>query len=149
MTPTTVSSSGARFPTTGGLGDLISVTSRAFLVCIFLISGLGKVTAPTVTIVYIHSVGLPMPVASYAVAVLVELGGSLALLAGFQTRVIALGMAAYSVVTALMFHNHLGDPNQQVHFLKNIAIAGGLLQVALAGGGRFSVDALRRRAMPG
>jgi putative oxidoreductase len=122
-----------------------SVAGRLLLASLFLISGLGKVAAPAMTIGYIQSVGLPFPQLSYAAAVFIEIGGSLALIFGFQTRLVALAMAGFSLITALTFHNKLGDQNQFIHFFKNVSIAGGLLQVAAFGGGRFSLDALRHR----
>jgi putative oxidoreductase len=80
----------------------------------------------------------------YAIAVAVEIGGSLALIAGYQTRVTAALLAAFSIVTGLAFHNHLADQNQLIHFFKNVSMAGGLLQVVAFGAGRFSLDARRR-----
>nr|WP_275092504.1 DoxX family protein [Sinorhizobium meliloti] len=62
---------------------------------------------------------------------------------GFQTRIVALILALFSVATALTFHNNLSDLNQFIHFFKNIAMAGGLLQVVAFGAGRYSLDARR------
>lgn len=127
------------------LAATTSLAGRLLLASLFLISGLGKVAAPAMTIGYIQSVGLPFPQLSYAAAVLIEIGGSLALIFGFQTRLVGLALAGFSLITALTFHNKLGDQNQFIHFFKNVSIAGGLLQVVAFGGGRFSLDALRRR----
>ena len=56
-------------------------------------------------------------------------------------------MAVFTLATALSFHNHFADQNQMIHFMKNIAIIGGLLQVVAFGGGKFSVDGwLARRS---
>ena len=65
------------------------------------------------------------------------------LLVGFQTRWSALVLAAFTIAAALAFHHAFGDQNQMIHFLKNIAIAGGLLQVTAFGAGSFSIDARR------
>lgn len=117
---------------------------RILIAAIFLLSGLSKIAAPAMTIGYMQSVGLPLPLLGFAAAVALEIGGGLALVAGFQTRVVALALAGFSLVTALIFHNALGDQNQFIHFFKYVSITGGLLQVAAFGAGRFSVDAWRR-----
>ena len=116
---------------------------RFLLAAIFLISGFGKLMNPAGTIGYISAVGLPLPDVAYALAVVVELGGGLLLVAGYQTRIVALALAAFTIVAAVAFHSHFADQNQLIHFLKNIAIVGGLLQVVAFGAGRLSVDARR------
>ncbi|WP_449424895.1 DoxX family protein [Rhodanobacter lindaniclasticus] len=73
--------------------------------------------------------------------ILIELGGGLALLAGFKTRWVAAVMAAFTVGSALIAHTHFADPNQAINFLKNLSIAGGLLWFARNGAGSASVDA--------
>lgn len=75
-----------------------------------------------------------------------EVLGGLLLIAGYRTRLVALALAGFAVATALTFHTALADPNQMFHFLKNLAVAGGLLQVAAFGAGPFSLDARRGRA---
>jgi putative oxidoreductase len=112
------------------------------LAALFLLSGLTKLAAPAATIAYIAS-ALPFPVLGYSAALVVEIGGSVLLAAGFHTRITAAVMAAFTIAAGLAFHNNLADQNQMVHFLKNIAISGGLLQVAAFGAGRFSLDARR------
>jgi putative oxidoreductase len=102
--------------------------------------------APAGTIGYIESAGLPFASLALAIAIAVELGGGLLLVVGFKTRLVALVLAAFSIVTALAFHHAIGDQNQLIHLLKNISMAGGLLQVAAFGAGAFSVDASRADA---
>jgi putative oxidoreductase len=127
--------------------DSVALTGRILIGVLFLMSGLAKLAAPAATQGYIASVGLPLPVASYAVAVAVEVLGSSLLIAGFRTRWVAAGMAVFALATALTFHNHFADQNQMIHFMKNIAIMGGLFQVVAFGGGKFSVDGwLSRRS---
>jgi len=67
----------------------------------------------------------------------------LALLLGYRTRAVAAILFLFTLVTAALFHNHFADQNQFIHFFKNVAIAGGLLNVVAFGGGRFSLDARR------
>jgi putative oxidoreductase len=124
--------------------DVITLVGRILIAAIFLLSGLSKLAAPSYTVGYIASVGLPLPWIGYAIAVAVEIGGSLALIAGYQARVAGALLAAFSIAAALAFHNHLADQNQFIHFFKNVAMAGGLLQVVGFGAGRFSLDARRR-----
>ncbi|BAV76186.1 DoxX family protein [Pseudomonas chlororaphis subsp. aurantiaca] len=117
---------------------------RVLLSAIFILSGFSKIAAPAAMVGYIQSVGLPFPQLALGIAIAVELGGGLLLIAGYRTRLVALGLAVFSVATALAFHNNLGDQNQFIHFFKNIAMAGGLLQVVAFGAGRFSLDARRQ-----
>ncbi|BAX57249.1 MULTISPECIES: DoxX family protein [Burkholderia] len=112
----------------------------------FLMSGLSKLAAHAATVGYIASVGLPAPSLAFVVAVLVEAGGGLLLMSGYRARPVALAMALFSVVTAVFFHHNFADQNQMIHFLKNVMMAGGLLQIAYFGAGAFSLDARIGRA---
>ncbi|MGU3406610.1 DoxX family protein [Methylobacterium brachiatum] len=125
---------------------LLPVTGRVLMSALFLVSGIGKLAAPAATLATIRSAGLPLPEVSFAAAALVEVLGGLLLIAGYRTRLVALALAGFAVATALTFHTALADPNQMFHFLKNLAVAGGLLQVAAFGAGPFSLDARRGRA---
>ncbi|HET9032840.1 MAG TPA: DoxX family protein [Dokdonella sp.] len=128
--------------------SLVSAAGRVLLALLFLVSGIGKLAAPAATKAYIISAGLPLPDLAYLMAVVVEVGLGLALLLGYRTRVVAALMAAFTVVTAFAFHADFADGNQMNHFLKNLAISGGLLQVAAFGAGDFALDALRARRRP-
>lgn len=121
-----------------------AVLGRVMISAIFLLSGFSKLAAPAAMVGYIQSVGLPFPQLALAIAVAVEVAGGLALILGYRTRVVAAVLAVFSVATALGFHANLGDQNQFIHFFKNIAMAGGLLQLVVFGAGRFSLDARRR-----
>ena len=118
-----------------------ALAGRTLIALPFLISGIAKIAAPAATLAHIASAGLPLPLASYAIAVAVEVGGSLLLLFGVNTRLVALAMAIFTLATAAAFHTNFADQNQMIHFLKNLMITGGLLHVAAFGSGRFSVDA--------
>jgi putative oxidoreductase len=120
--------------------DTIALVGRILIGVLFLMGGLGKVAAPAETQGFIAAVGLPAPVAAYFVALVVELVGSVLLIAGFQVRIVAAGLAVFTLLTAVFFHNNFADQNQMIHFLKNFAILGGLLQVVAFGAGRFSLD---------
>ena len=115
---------------------------RVLMSLIFIWSGLGKLMMAGATIGYIASVGLPLPQLGYAIAVVVELGGGLLLLAGLLTRWVALVLALFCLVTAFVFHG-FGDLNSQIHAMKNICMAGGFLVLSAAGAGAWSLDAWR------
>ena len=127
----------------GGHSAWIAAFGRVLIAAIFLYSGFGKIMAPEGTQAYIASAGLPLPIAGYVLAIIVEVGGGLLLLIGYQTRLVALIIALYSIVAALAFHSQFADQNQLIHFMKNFCIAGGLLQIVAFGAGSMSVDARR------
>src|ERR1700730_14918902 len=106
----------------------------------FAMSGLGKLAAHGPTTAMIGAVGLPLPPLAYAVAVAVELGGGLLLVSGFRARPVAIALALFSLATAVSFHSNFADENQMIHFLKNVMMAGGLLQIAAFGAGALSID---------
>lgn len=122
----------------------LPLVARLLLAPIFILSGFGKLAAASGTIAYIASTGAPLPEVGYAIAVAVELGGGVLLLLGFKTRAVAGAIALFSLAAAVLFHNNFADQNQLIHFMKNVAIAGGLLQVVASGAGGFSLDASRR-----
>jgi putative oxidoreductase len=120
---------------------LIAAAGRLLIAVLFIMSGLSKLAAPAMTQGYIASVGLPAPLLGYLIAIIVEVGGGILLLVGFQTRIVGLVMAIFTMATAVFFHHDFADQNTMVHFLKNVAITGGLLQVVAFGAGPFSIDA--------
>lgn len=127
------------------LSGAVPLVGRILLAAIFLISGLGKLADPAAAMGYIASVGLPLPQVGLAVGIAVEVVGGILLIAGFQTRTVAGIFAVYCLATAALFHSNLADQNQLIHFLKNVAMAGGMLQVVAFGAGRLSLDAWRTR----
>lgn len=130
-------------PSPSPFSSFIALSGRILLAAIFLVSGIGKVSDASGTIGYIASSGLPLPEMAYGLALGLELGGAVLLLLGYQARGTALLMALFSVATAVGFHADFNDQNQLFHFLKNLAVAGGLLQVCAFGAGAWSVDAMR------
>ena len=119
---------------------------RAMISVLFLISGISKVTTPAPVIGYIQSVGLPLPAIALTIAALVEIGGGLALVLGYRTRITASVLLLFTLTTAAVFHSHLADQNQLIHFFKNVAIAGGLLNIFAFGAGQPSLDGRRFRS---
>jgi putative oxidoreductase len=112
----------------------------------FVLSGLSKLATHDATVGYIGSVGLPLPQVGWLVAVVVELGGGALLIAGYRARAVALVVALFVLATAIFFHRNFADQNQMIHFLKNIMLAGGLLQIVYFGAGPMSMDASRQNA---
>ena len=106
----------------------------------FAMSGLGKLAAYGPTAAMIAAAGLPVPPLAYIVAVALELGGGLLLIAGYQVRPVSLALAVFCVTAGVAFHSNFADQNQMIHFLKNVMMAGGLLQIAAFGAGALSLD---------
>ena len=123
----------------------LSLLGRVGLSLIFIISGWGKIAGYAATQGYMESMGVPGVLLPLVIAL--ELGGGLAILAGMYTRWIAVALALFSIVSALIFHSNLADQMQAIMFWKNFAIAGGFLLLAASGPGALSLDAflLRRR----
>lgn len=128
--------------------NYLPALGRLLIAAIFVFSGIGKIATPAATQAYIAAMGLPLPPLAYAISIAVEVGGGLLLIAGFQTRAVAAMLAVFSLLTALAFHHAWADPNQLIHFLKNVSMAGGLLQVVAFGAGALSLDASRHLAHP-
>ena len=123
-----------------GATRYFSFIGRLLIGLPFAMSGLGKLAAIGPTTEGIRAAGLPLPSVALAVAVIIELGGGLSLIAGFKARYAAAALAVFCLVTALAFHNNFADRNQMVHFLKDVMIAGGLLQIVAFGAGALSLD---------
>lgn len=107
----------------------------------FMFSGIGKLMAYGGTVAYIASSALPLPAPlAYAGAVAVEVGCGLLMVLGYQTRIVAIVFALFCLTTAAFFHTNFADPNQMFHFIKNLVMTGGLLQLATYGAGALSID---------
>ena len=120
--------------------NALALLGRILMAAIFIMSGVAKARDPAGTVAYVAHLHLPAPQAGYFVAVLVELAGGLAILVGFRTRWAAVILAAWCVVTAFLAHYHPGEREQMINFMKNLAMAGGFLQLAAWGPGKFSID---------
>jgi putative oxidoreductase len=123
--------------------DATALLGRAAMSVIFILAGLMKAVGWTGTVGLMAALKMPVPEAAAAVTVLIELGGGLLLLIGFQVRIAAVVLAVWCLATAAVAHSDLADHEQMINAVKNLAIFGGLLQVAAFGGGRFSFG--RRR----
>ena len=129
--------------------DFLALLGRVALAAIFVWSGAGKITGFGNTAHYIASKGLPMPAVLTAVTIFVELGLGLAIVIGFRARIAALLIALWLIPTTFLFHNFWAAPAaqammQQINFMKNVSIFGGMLLLIAFGAGRYSVDGGRR-----
>lgn len=125
--------------------DALALIGRILIAVLFIPAGFGKLTGFAGTVGYIGSAGLPLPQLGAALAIVVELGLGLALLVGFKTRLAAAVLAVFTLAASFFFHNYWALPAdkamvQQLMFMKNVAITGGLLAFVAFGAGRFSVD---------
>ena len=120
------------------LQALSAPIGRLFLSMIFIFSGFTKITGYAATQGYMESMGVPGMLLPLVIAV--ELFGGLAILFGFKARLVAILMAGFSVVSALLFHQFWIDESQMNPFMKNIAMAGGFLMIFAHGAGAYSID---------
>lgn len=128
------------------LQNPLSLAGRLLIAALFLPAGIGKIMGFAGTVGYIASVGLPLPAVGAALAIAVEVIGSLALIIGFATRPAALIMAVFTLVASFFFHAYWAVPADQqfvtqLLFFKNIAVVGGLLTLVAWGAGAWSLDA--------
>lgn len=124
------------------MNNAIILAARVLLAQIFLVAGFGKLGAGYAgTQGYMEAMGVPGMLLPLVIAL--EIGGGLALIAGFMTRWVALALAAFTVASAVLFHADFGDQTQTIMFMKNLAMAGGLLLLYVHGAGSLSVDAKR------
>lgn len=125
----------------------LSLIGRILLAAIFLMSGLNKIADPSGTQQYMTAMGMTwLTPLFYVGAIVLEVGGALSLLLGYRARLGAWLLIAFMIPTTLIFHTQFGDPNQMIHFLKNLSMLGGLLYVATYGAGGLSIDAGLDRA---
>lgn len=120
--------------------DPALLLGRILLSIIFAVGAYGKWMALNGFAGYLTKLGLPVPAILAPLAAAFETAVAIALIAGFQTRIAALAVAAFCIATALIAHMNFADGNQQLHFMKNLAMAGGALALFVAGPGAYSVD---------
>jgi len=125
------------------MNNAIVLLARLLLAHIFLLAGFSKITGYAGTQGYMESMGVPG--ALLPLVIVLEIGGSLALIFGFFTRWAALALAAFCVATALIFHRNFAEQMQMIQFMKNFAMAGGFLLLYVQGPGAFSIDAWRSK----
>ena len=135
--------------TSSPVNNAFLLAARVLMAVMFVPAGISKIGGFEGTVGYIASVGLPMAAAGALAAIVVEVLGGLALLAGVGTRVAAVVLALFTLAASVFFHAYWAVPAdqamvQQLMFFKNLAIVGGLLGLAAAGAGGWSVEGRRQ-----
>lgn len=128
---------------TGTVRNFTELSARILMAVPFLLSGLGKLGAYGATSAYMSSVGVPGALLPLVIAT--EVLGALAVIVGWRTRIVAVLLAGFCLLTALIFHRNFADQMQMINFFKNVSMAGGFLLLAAYGSGRLSLE--RRRAL--
>ncbi len=121
--------------------NFVDLVGRVLISAIFLFTGLGKISGYAATQGYMAAMGVPGALLPLVIAL--EVGGSIAIILGWHTRLLAFLLAGFCLVSAAIFHRALGDQMQFLMFMKNVAIAGGFLLLVARGAGEWSLDARR------
>lgn len=127
----------------------LALAARILLALMFVLAGFSKLTGFEGTVGYIASKGLPLPQVGAVIALLVEIVGGIALIVGWNARWAAAALAVFTLAATVIFHNFWAVPADQamvqnLMFMKNISVIGGLLAIAAFGAGALSLDAKRR-----
>ena len=117
---------------------ITNLIARLLLAHIFLIAGISKINGYAGTQSYMDAMGVPGGMLPLVIGL--EMLGAVALILGWQTRIAALALAGFSVISAIIFHFNFSDQMQTILFMKNFAMAGGLLMVTTYGAGELSLD---------
>jgi len=125
--------------------DFLALIARILLAVVFIVSGYGKIGGFDGTVAAIAGKGIPLPQVAAAITILIELGGGILLVLGWKTRWLGLIFFLWLIPTTALFHDFWAAPPdqhmaQQIHFMKNLAIMGGMLMVYAFGPGRLSID---------
>ncbi|HWG58009.1 MAG TPA: DoxX family protein [Candidatus Acidoferrales bacterium] len=128
--------------------SVVSLIGRILLSAIFIWSGISKIASFSSMAGVLAPKGVPFPTVAFGIAVAIELLGGLAILTGFHARIAAWIVFLYLIPTTLLFHNFwafqgAARMDNEAHFMKNVAIMGGLLILAANGAGGCSCDAAR------
>jgi len=129
-------------------GSIVPLVGRILISSVFILAGIGKISGFSGEEGFVASKHLPLPAVALGIAMIVELVGGLAILAGLYTRFTAWIVFLYMIPTTFLFHNFwtmqgAARDDNMLHFEKNIAIMGGLLILAAFGAGAFSIDSAR------
>jgi putative oxidoreductase len=120
--------------------EWVGLLGRVLMSAIFIHGGYGKAMAPSATMAAFAHYGLPLPGVAYAIALIIEIGVGILFLVGFKARLTGLILAGWCIATAMVAHYHPENRDAMIHFMKNVSMAGGFLQVVAFGAGRLSVD---------
>ncbi|TCI11362.1 DoxX family protein [Dyella soli] len=124
------------------LKSVAELAGRILIAGLFLLSGVGKITAYTATAGYMASMGVPGGMLPLVIAI--EVLGSLAIMLGWNTRIVSFLMAGFTLMTGVLFHSNFADQMQMIMFMKNVSIAGAFLLLTVNGAGPLSLDGKSR-----
>ncbi len=125
------------------MSAIVAFVGRVMMAALFVLAGINKLGALAATDSYFQSLGLP---ANFALpAAVFEIAAGLAIALGIFTRLFALLLAGFCLVTAVLAHNNFADPAQAANFLKNVALAGGFLVLFAQRHMSWSYDTMRER----
>lgn len=116
----------------------LNLIGRIFIAAIFVFAGISKISGYEGTAAYMEAMGVPALL--LPVVIVLEVGGGVAIILGWKTRIAAFLLAGFSVSSALLFHFDFADQTQFIMFWKNIAIAGGFLFLVAHGAGALALD---------
>jgi putative oxidoreductase len=127
------------------LNNSLNLAARVLLASLFLSAGISKITNFQVINDLVSSIGIPFAAAWTALVLILEIVGSIAIILGYKSRVAAALLGIFTIITAFLFHNYWAVPAdqqyvQQLLFLKNISIAGGLFLLTSFNSGKWSLD---------
>ena len=117
---------------------IIAPVGRVLLALIFVMAGLDKIGNYASTQAYMEAMGVPG--ALLPLVILTEIAGGLAIMLGWKTRIAALALAGFSILSALLFHNNFGDQMQMIMFMKNLSMSGAFLLLVCQGPGAYALD---------
>ena len=120
------------------LQNFAAPTGRFFLAIMFFMSGLTKISQYGTTQGYMEAMGVPGSL--LPLVILTEALGGLAIILGWKTKYVAIALAGFSVLSAILFHADFSNQAEMTNFMKNIAIAGGFLTLFVHGAGAYSLD---------
>jgi len=120
------------------LDPYLKAIGRALLSILFFWGGYEKITGYAGAQAYMEQFGVPGVLLPLVIAT--ELGGAIVIFLGWRTRLAAIALAGFCLLTAVFFHSEIGDMNQLINFLKNLGLAGGFLVLAASGPGALSLD---------
>ena len=121
------------------------LVGRVLLALIFIIAGFGKITGFDGTVGYMQAYNMPMTQVLAVIAIIVELGGGLMIAVGWKARWAAAAIFIFVLIASFIFHAFWAVPADQaqlqnIMFMKNLAIMGGMLYIIVYGSGPLSVD---------
>ena len=128
----------------------LALVGRILLALMFVLGGFSKIGGFAGTVGYMESKGVPAASVLAVLTIILELGGGLALVAGLYTRWVALALGLFTILVSFIFHNFWALPAadqmaNQLFFMKNMGVAGGMFMLAAFGAGALSLDARRTR----